>query len=156
MEIYYRPVNLSDPEELNFIARMDSAIPAAFDSDVVVNADSINGRLHYYSKLVPEDTHFEAAVILENKTERVVGFHLVTKTRHTKELFAGAVNTLWVDPAFRNCGIATQLKNRGEAWARLEKLDHLHTMVSVKNDKMLALNEKLGFELVNYKLKKKL
>jgi hypothetical protein len=29
-------------------------------------------------------------------------------------------------------------------------------MVSVKNDKMLALNEKLGFEVVNYKLKKKL
>lgn len=76
------------------------------------------------------------------------------KTPHG--LMAAHIQTLWVDPDFRKQGIAKSLKAQGEQWAKEQKLDHISTFVHGKNGSMMALNETLGFELVGYKLRKKI
>lgn len=96
---------------------------------------------------------FEVAINTAQQT--ILGFHLIKKVPHF-DRFAGRIDTLWVSPEYRKSGLASTLKNRGENWAKEQKLDHLLTWVHAKNSQMISLNKKLGFEIVNYKMIKKL
>lgn len=63
---------------------------------------------------------------------------------------------MWVDSEFRRSGVGKELKRRGEDWAKKSKLDHLYTWVHVDNKKMIAMNEKLGYQTQNIKMVKKI
>lgn len=54
--------------------------------------------------------------------------------------------SLYIEEAYRQKNIASQLKNFLEAWCIENKIYKIQTTVSSKNPKMLALNEKLGYE----------
>ncbi len=86
----------------------------------------------------------------------VMAFHIVKRVRQPPDEWAGLIVSLWVDPSLRGKGIGHALKTRGETWARTGGLTHLETAVHLANQSMLALNRKAGFELFQYKLKKKL
>jgi RimJ/RimL family protein N-acetyltransferase len=64
--------------------------------------------------------------------------------------------TLWTKSKLRGTGIASSLKKRAEDWGREAKLDHFQTGVHANNKKMLSINEKSGFEIHQYNLRKKL
>lgn len=75
---------------------------------------------------------------------------------YIRNLFAGMVYTLWIDPKYRNQGLGREIKTRAETWAQKHQLDHIFTWINTRNEPSISLNQKLGYEIVNYKLKKKL
>lgn len=134
------------------IAAIDMTIPALFDSMFVVNEKTISERLQQLMKC-KDDDYFEVVV---NADQQIVGYHFLNKYKTPHGLIAADIQTLWVAPEYRKQGIATALKQRGESWAREQKLNHISTFVNGKNASMLALNESFEFELVGYKLRKNL
>ncbi len=152
MNISYRKVHLDNPQEMQFIAAIDMTIPALFDSLFEVNEKTIAERLTQLMRCKLDD-FFEVATIPDGK---IVGFHFMSKFKTPHGVMAGDIETLWVDPDYRKKGIATTLKERGEAWAKEHKLDHISTFVHGKNLSMQNLNQNLGYELVGYKLRKNL
>ncbi len=86
----------------------------------------------------------------------MVGFHIVKIQKDLNGIRVGRIDTLWVRPENRNQGIAKTLKNRVESWAKSQGLKYLLTWVQASNKSMLEMNQKLGFEIVNYKMHKKL
>lgn len=145
----FRRANLKDESEVKLLAEIDMTIPAKFDKDFVINEQMALDRAKFL-KSVTESDFFEV-VIDENKN--IVGFHLVKKVPHFDK-FAGRINTLWVSPKFRENGLATILKNHAEAWAIEQNLDHLHTWVHSDNTKMISINKRMGYKIINYKFRK--
>lgn len=151
MEITFRKVNLQDPDEMQLIAGIDMTIPALFDSVFEVNEETISDRLKQLMKCKPDD-FFDVAIDADGK---IIGYHFMNQFKFPPTgLMAADVQTLWVDPAFRKQGIAKTLKERGEKWAKEHKLSHIWTFVHCKNTSMLPLNQKLGYELVGYRMRK--
>lgn len=150
MEISYRSVDRTSSTEMAAIAATDMTIPALYDPLFVVNENTIAARLDQLMKIKPDD-FFEVAIIPSGK---IVGYHALTQFKTPHDTMAAEVYTLWVDPEFRQQGIAKTLKARGEDWAKGRGLHHLSTFVNAKNDKMLSLNEKDGFEIIGYKMRK--
>ncbi len=54
--------------------------------------------------------------------------------------------SLYVDDSVRQKNIGTYLKEALEVWCKIEGVKKIKTTVHSKNKKMLALNEKLGYE----------
>lgn len=55
---------------------------------------------------------------------------------------------LWVHPNFRRQGLATKLKLKLEEEARRHKVDLIYTHTEEKNDHVIELNQKIGYEEV--------
>lgn len=151
MNLTYRKLDRINPAELRFVAEQDSKIPLQYDSEYSWNDKSIDNRLDYY-KRISDDDFFEVAEL----DRKIIGFHLIHKAPYPPEFQIGIIATLWVDPNFRGKGIGSELKARGEKWARDRKLKFLQTGVHPSNVAMLDINKKSGFEIVQYSLRKKL
>lgn len=149
-KINYRRADVANKNEIEFVARVDVEIPVLFDSDFSTNEKAFQAALKRIEKLSNED-FFDIAV---NSIGEVVGVHIIKKSAYF-DRFAGSIYMLWVSPKFRNQGIATELKRRGEIWAKELKLDHLYTWVHVDNSKMLKLNNKLEYKTTHHKMIKK-
>lgn len=150
-KIAYRRVDLKNEKEINFIARADLQIPALFDKDFSTDDEAFQQELKRMEKLTDED-FFDVAT---NTNNEVIGFHIIKKTPYF-DRFAGCIYTLWVSPDCRKKGIATELKKRGEVWAKKSTLDHIYTWVHVNNEKMLTLNNQLGYKTTHHKMIKKI
>lgn len=150
MELSYRNVDLNDPVEMGFIAATDMTIPALYDSLFKVNEKTISERLSQLLKCKADD-FFEVAV---DGSGKIVGYHALTQFKTPHGLMAADIQTLWVDPEFRQRGIAKTLKTRGEAWAKAKGLHHIATFVNAKNERMVSLNNENGFELIGHKMRK--
>jgi ribosomal protein S18 acetylase RimI-like enzyme len=55
---------------------------------------------------------------------------------------------LWVDPAFRRCGLATRLKREAEREATRRGVAAIYTQTNAANEHVVALNVKLGYREV--------
>ncbi len=150
--ISYRKVALDNHDEMQAIAAIDMTIPAIYDPLFQVNEKTISDRLAQLLKCKPDD-FFEVAV---DESEKIVGFHFLNKFKSAHGVLAANIQTLWVDPAYRNQGLGKKLKLRGEVWAKEQNLDHISTFVHSKNPAMLKLNENQKFEIVGYQLRKSL
>lgn len=150
-KVFYRRADLANKIEIEFIARADIEIPALFDADFSTDEKAFQDELKRFEKLMDED-FFDVAVAENNK---IVGFHIIKKSPYF-DRFAGCIYTLWVSPDYRRKGIATELKRRGEAWAKTSNLDHIYTWVHVDNIKMLNLNGELGYKKTHHKMIKKI
>jgi len=53
-----------------------------------------------------------------------------------------------VDPAYRRCGIATKLKRKLEELAQTIDVNVIYTHTEEKNQHVIELNKKLGYEVV--------
>lgn len=148
-EFTFRRANLQNESEIQFLAEIDITIPAKFDSDFPVNDKMIQDRVKFL-KSASESDFFDLAI---DDAQQIVGFHLVKKVPHF-ERFAGRVDTLWVSPKYRKSGIASTLKQRAEEWALGQNLDHLHTWVHADNSQMISINKRMGYKVVNYKMRK--
>jgi GNAT superfamily N-acetyltransferase len=99
----------------------------------------------------PENTF--SGVALEGK--EMVGVHVLRRFDEG-QLVGAQVAGLWVAERCRRRGVARRLKAMGEAWARSIGADFLNSNVLVRNDPMLELNRKLGFESYRVNLRKRL
>lgn len=148
-----RRANLKDDSELRAIAEVDVTIPAIYDADFVVNEEAVSKQAARLKEMFKEEDFFNIAINGEGK---IIGYHAVKKQPYMNDLFAGNIYTLWVHPDFRNRGLAWSFKKSAEAWAKEQKLDHIFTWVHANNKGMIELNKNLGYEVVNYKMKKKI
>lgn len=148
-EYFFRRAQINDDKEIKFIAEIDNTIPAKFDSDFIVT-DKMNEDRVKFLKSCKDEDFFE--VVLDSK-KNIVAFHLVKKIPYF-DRFAGRIDTLWVSPAHRMNGLALSLKQRAEKWALTQDLDHLHTWTHSDNKRMISLNKKIGYRIVNYKMRK--
>lgn len=148
--IFYRKADLQNKKEIELIALEDIEIPALFDADFSTDEKALQEELKRLEKITDED-FFDVAV---SESNEIIGFHIIKKNAYF-DRFAGCIYTLWVSPSYRKMGIATELKKRGEAWARELKLDHIYTWVHVDNHKMLSLNEERGYNITHHKMIKK-
>lgn len=151
MPITFRKADQNNKEEIVSIASTDAKIPLDFDKDYFYEPAFLESRINFFKELKKED-FFEVA-IHENK---IVAFHVVQKTPFFGNLEIASVITLWVDPDYRRQGIATELKKRGENWARNAGLEYIQTSVHESNMAMFELNQAQGYEVVQIKLRKKL
>lgn len=151
MKVIYRRINFHDGEELKFLASTDVEIPALFDADFSTDDESVQKMLKALEKFTDEDF----CQIAVNERGQIVGYHIIKKVPYFNR-FAGSIYTLWVSPDWRNKGYATELKRQGEAWAKDCGLDHIYTWVHADNSKMVKLNKAMGYQTVNYKMKKKI
>jgi RimJ/RimL family protein N-acetyltransferase len=148
-----RRVDFNNDKEMMFIAETDILIPAKFDSEFPTDEKMIADRLKHFREKFNEADFFDVAV---SESNEIVGFHVIKKHSHFNNKDVGNIYTLWVSKDFRKQGVAKELKRRGEDWAKKSNLDHLYTWVHSDNSKMLSLNKKMGFEIVNHKMIKKM
>jgi GNAT superfamily N-acetyltransferase len=87
---------------------------------------------------------------------KICGFHIVKKINYPPLQWAGVILSLWVSDEVREQGIGTKLKQRGEAWAKSQNFLFLQTAVHPTNQKMLSINEKNGFSIAQYNMRKRL
>ncbi|MGZ3770252.1 MAG: GNAT family N-acetyltransferase [Bdellovibrio sp.] len=151
MKIKFRRIDFNSRDELYFIAKIDVGIPALFDNDFSTDDEAVEKMFKAMEKFTPED-FCEVGV---NSKNEIVAYHIIKKTPYFNR-FAGSIYTLWVSPEYRKQGIGTEIKKRGEAWAKDNGLDHIYTWVHADNLKIQNLNKELGFQIVNYKMKKKI
>ena len=59
-----------------------------------------------------------------------------------------AIFQLWVAPAYRRCGIASKLKQKLEELAQIIDVNVIYTHTEEKNQHVIELNKKLGYEVV--------
>lgn len=85
----------------------------------------------------------------------MVGLHILRRFEEWEQVGAH-IAALWVHPAFRGIGIARTLKLRGEEWAKSVGATFLNTNVQRDNHRMLAINERAGFSVFRYNLRKRL
>jgi GNAT superfamily N-acetyltransferase len=152
LEIKYRTIDRENLEELKFVAAEDSKIPLLYDSEYTWNELSTSARLEFYKLQIAVSDFFEVAI----SNDKIVGFHIVKKVPYPPDLFAGIIITLWVSPLVRGNGVGTTLKLRAEKWAKYLSLSYLQTGVHTNNPQMLSINEKNGFSITQYTLRKKL
>lgn len=151
MKIDYRKADLTNLEEVTFIAETDSQIPVGLDDDYFYDPKFLKSRIEFFQS-IPSSDFFEVAL----DGQKIVAFHLVKKTPYFGNLEIASVITLWVDPEYRRQGIATELKKRGETWAKSIGLEHIQTAVHESNMAMFELNQAQGYEVVQIKLRKKI
>lgn len=151
MEFEYRRMNTADPVEILSIAERDILIPTLFDPDLQPTPTMLSDRVESLGKMRSEDFAYVAV----DSSGHVVGFHLIRKDTFFGRP-VGNVSTLWVDPDHRRKGVAKNLKLRAERWGREQGLYCLYTHTFARNEPTVDLNKKLGFEIISYRLQKKL
>ena len=85
----------------------------------------------------------------------IVGVHIARRFEEWEQVGVHIAG-LWVHPAYRGLGIARVLKANGENWARSVGATFMNTNVQAENQRMLSVNEKAGFTLFRYNLRKRL
>ena len=112
-----------------------------------------NSAKHFMKALSKEDRAESGICAFEG--DRIVGSHLLEiykidgkRTCH--------IHGLWTDKDFRGKGIALKLKEMGEAWAREKNCYLMDSNVRVSNEGMIALNKKMGYEIIRYNFRKPL
>lgn len=85
----------------------------------------------------------------------IVGLHVLRRYVEYEQVGAHVAG-LWIRPGYRGQGIARVLKEQGEQWARSIGAVFLNTNVHAGNERMRAFNERSGFSLFRYNLRKRL
>lgn len=88
------------------------------------------------------------SIFIATHKDEPIGFH--STVIRGSNLF---IKMTGVKPNFRKKKVASSLKYRSLLYAKKNDLKSIHTIVNKKNVEMIALNTKLGFRLINEKMK---
>lgn len=153
MAIVYRPV---DPENLAEVhaftllcenSRRDSTQGLAPDSDDErrENSEEIIAQL-----TGDASKHHCLGAFDDGSMVGVIRLNMMTIDQRP----ACHVRALWVHQDLRGRGVATRLKELAETWARAMGAAFMDTNVRVTNERMIALNTKMGYEVVRLNFRK--
>ena len=78
-------------------------------------------------------------MVAKNKKSEVVGLHWLRLEEKYKILRAN-IDSLWVHDDYRKNGIGSELKKRGEEWAKSQGAKMVCTQVFYSNQKMINFN----------------
>lgn len=134
----------SDEAVLMELAHIHNGCPKAWNPDHCYSEQDLARTLTELKK----DVSRPGSVILVRDSHReIVGFHWA-RLREASLPRVAYLMSLWVHPDYRGHGIATGLKRRMEQWLIEQGVAEVRTDVHIANERMLELNQKLGFEPV--------
>ncbi len=142
--LVYRRVCATNTSELAFLARLHEKTPLSWGIGHEISEERIARLSQKFEFLACSNESF--MLVAESGNAAIVGFHWVDLGEDENDRFA-FIKSLWVDEQCRNCGIASELKRAGEAWARHNAARFLKTTVYVGNHHMLEFNRRRGFEV---------
>jgi GNAT superfamily N-acetyltransferase len=151
--INYRALDVSKDAEVAAVAEIHERAPVYWTMGYIPTPAQILRRvqqLKTHEGCI--DRFFQLAVTPD---ESIVGFHWIDMEEAEGEK-CGHIKSLWVHDGFRHRGIATELKQNGELWAKQQGAQYLKTTVHASNPRMLEFNLRSGFEQGFIEMVKKL
>lgn len=153
MKIIYQELDYNNTDDINAAARIHEEAPLEWDESWLVTSEGIAEWVTRINNLKNINPMFLLFAKLSNG--EIVGFHWLRLYEKNGSKHAH-IDSLWVSKDYRRMGIATELKNRGENWAKSVGAEKLTTNVFLENKKMFELNSKLGFKSEAVKMSKSL
>jgi GNAT superfamily N-acetyltransferase len=150
MEIIYREIDKDSFDEIRYFMithefSWRDSDPKGFIARTEEQRDDVANR--YLERLSDGNERYYCLGAFDG--DELIGSHFLDRYKiDGKE--ACHVHGLWTDSRHRGKGIAYQLKELGEAWAKSKGCVLMDSNVKVTNESMIALNKKLGVSLVNY------
>lgn len=152
MAIIYTPLNINDETELRSAAYIHESTPQNWDPSYKVTEDRVLFWVDYLKNLLTKEKSF--AIVAKNGNS-VVGLHWLKMTEKFGKPCA-YIESLWVQEDCRKSGVGSELKRRGEEWAKAQGAKIITTSVHYTNKKMIEYNLKKGFETLQVEMIKSL
>ena len=151
--IEYGRLNFDIERDVKSVAQMHEEAPINWMDNYVPAPQEIIERIEYLCSK-KDDAEFYVDTARDSEGN-IIGIHWIETIEKRGEK-GGHIGSLCVEKSFRGKGIGSKLKERGECWARENGLKFLSTEVFYSNKKMLAFNQKLGFQCRQVKMVKEL
>lgn len=151
MESYtFRILQKDDIKEFNFIAEVHESLPAAWINNYIIDDEEVKKTIE---ELVKRHKGSQILCCIFENNDEIIGFIWAEVNEDNSEVVD--IISLWTSENYRGQGIATKLKIQLEDWTKNKtNAKKISTTVSAKNKAMLALNQKLGYEINSYKMTK--
>ena len=141
-DIKYSLLNINDEAELRSAAYIHESAPLNWDSHYKVTDDRVLFWIDYLKNLFLGNKAW--IMVAKNSKNEVIGLHWLKLEEKYNQLRAN-IDSLWVHDDYRKNGIGSELKKRGEEWAKSQGAKLISTQVYYSNQKMINFNVKLGF-----------
>ncbi len=152
-EIEFRTLDYDNAEEIRAYFRAFWDISLEHNEYFTRRSESFVSEWIESARKTEEKALTYAGVALHSGT--IVGLHLLRRFEEWEQVGVHIAG-LWVHPTYRGVGIARTLKLQGEEWARAIGATFMNTNVQSGNLKMLSINERAGFSLFRYNIRKRL
>ena len=141
MKINYKKLANPSEEDLFLISKIHMELPVIWLDNYTFTDDDIYEQMNHFKNIISENRD---KFFIAQYNDKIVGY-LISEImkRNPKGIY---INSIWTDPQFRKNGICTTLNKMLENEARNQGILEIRTTVSIKNEPMLSLNEKLDFE----------
>jgi ribosomal protein S18 acetylase RimI-like enzyme len=116
-------------------------------------SERVKNTANILIKLTNGERKYYCLAVFEG--ENMIAIHFLNRQELDRQP-ACHIHGLFVHPEYRGIGIATRLKAMGEEWARAMGCAFMDSHVRTTNERMLAINEKLGYTIARYNLRKSL
>lgn len=148
-DIRFRPADLFNYDELKTIALIHESAPQNWIENYKIEEKNIQRRVDYlYGKNNLIEIYVDIAV---NNLGSIIGLHWIDILENNGDRFC-QIMSLYVGPEYRKQGFATMLKKRGENWAKNNGFNCLRTNISYRNENIMGLNLKLGYQVESLKM----
>lgn len=145
-----RKLKETNLKEIRYITEIHESLPKAWIDNYIVDKDEIEKNARILTGKLKTSNAF--CCIVEEK-DQIISFIWAEVNRSNSKIVD--IISLWTNESYRGEGIATKLKIELENWTRENtKAKKISTTVSSNNEKMINLNEKLGYEINYYKMTK--
>jgi 2,3-bisphosphoglycerate-dependent phosphoglycerate mutase len=141
--LHFRQLNLNDEKEVYEIARIHEDAPKNWIANYIINSKNIEQRIEQIRTHNVDVDHFY--LVAKTTDATIVGFHWID-LEEVKNEKCGHIKSLWVHDDWQRQGIASELKRRGEEWARSKGANYIKTSVHYQNKRMLDFNLCHGFK----------
>ena len=152
-KIIYKKLNFNIESDVKTVAIIHEEAPINWMKSYVINPVEVSKRIKYLISK-KEDGGFYVNTARESK-DNIIGIHWIETVEHHGKK-GGHIGSLCVKESFRGQGIGTELKRRGELWAKESGLQFISTEVYYSNKEMLDFNHRLGFEFCEVRMVKEL
>ena len=151
--VEFRTLDYASDSEMRAYLRRFWDIPLEHNEYFTRRSDSFVDDWIQSARKSEDATNTFSGIALHDK--EIVGVHIARRFEEWEQVGVHIAG-LWVDPSYRGLGIGRVLKANGEAWARSVGATFMNTNVQAGNKRMLSINERAGFTLYRYNLRKRL
>lgn len=161
MSIEFRTLDYRDVAEVRAFLEVLYAISVEGDEFHFDKSPEFIDRAVIKARREEDESNTFAGIALErhgggtDRRREIVGLHILRRFEEGP-LIGAHIAGLWVAEHRRRMGVARRLKAMGESWARGIGAGFLNSNVLVNNQRMLNLNQDLGFVPYRINLRKRL
>ncbi len=152
-DIEFRTLDYTSDSEVRIYLRLFWDIPLEHNEYFTRRSDSFVEDWMHSARESENASNTFPGIALHGK--EIVGVHIARRFEEWEQVGVHIAG-LWVHPSYRGLGVARVLKANGENWARSVGAMFMNTNVQAENHRMLSINERAGFTLYRYNLRKRL